>query len=99
MSNARVNGRWVLDTVSTTVVAAGTFVRLMRAFFYSTTDNHVFNLNDANSKLICKGRLGTVNTVGNQISVNFGSEGTIVDGLSLSSISDGATLILYLGKL
>lgn len=98
MANTRYNGRWVLDTVAT-VVSAGTAVRLMSALFYAATNNYTFTLQDGNAKEICKGKLGTIATVGNQMTIDFGKEGTIVDGLILSSLSDGATLFLYLGKL
>lgn len=97
MANLRHNGRWVLDTAES-VVAAGTAVRLASVCFVGTTDADDCILHDGNGKEIWKCKLGTVTTVGYQVSHNFGEGGQIVDGLDLDTIDHG-TVYVYLAKL
>jgi hypothetical protein len=97
MANLRHNGRWVLDTAES-VVAAGTFVRILSAFYIGTTDVHDCILHDGNGKEIIKFKLGTVATTGYQAGHVFGGEGVVVDGLDLDTIDSGK-LYVYLGKL
>lgn len=98
MANTKYNGRWVLDTIGS-VVAAGTSVRLAGALFFGADDVHTAVLQDGNSKDIVKFKVGDVSVSGSQSSVDFGKDGIIVDGLSISSISSSSILYVYLAKL
>ena len=97
MANARVSGRYILDTAES-VVAAGTSLRINAVKFVGTTDVDDCILHDGNGKEIWKCKLGAVATSGCQDGDNFGKDGQIVDGLDLDTIDNG-TLFVYLGKL
>ena len=87
----------MLDTAES-VVAAGTFVRIMSLCFVGAADVDDCVLHDGNGKEIWKCKLGTVATAGYQASVDFGEKGIVVDGLDLDTI-DAGMLYVYLGKL
>lgn len=98
MANALVNGRWVLDTFES-VVAAGTPVRIKALSFVGAGDAHVCVLHDGNAKEIWKCAVGDISAYGTEVSICFGDEGIMVDGLDLDSLSSSSILYVYLAKL
>jgi hypothetical protein len=97
MANTQYGARWVLDTAES-VVATGTFVRIMALWFVGTSDVDDCILHDGAGKEIWKCKLGDVSVSGNQSGISFGTAGLVVDGMDLDIIDNGV-LYVYLGKL
>ena len=97
MANVSTGSWMVLDTAEA-VVVTGTHIRILAIRYVGTTNVDDCVVSDAAGKIIWASKLGAVATVGCQDQTYFGTDGIVVNGLTVTTLDNGKVYV-YLGKL